>query len=187
MQRNTLLLIDLSENLNFEEKNKEYIYLNKGNIRLNNCKQIKLKDFVNLRKKIYSNFIKKLKKFILLNEKKKFFLSEMEIFNLRNDRYDFPDRILNYLIIKELIFKKKFKKVKIISDNKVTLKIFDNLNVEIEKKNFSKFDLKFRLPHLKIIKFLIKAMILVFYCKLSKFKKKEKSEKNTYYLSLLSK
>ena len=184
MQRNTLLLIDLSENLNFEEKNKEYIYLNKGNIRLNNCKQIKLKDFVNLRKKIYSNFIKKLKKFILLNEKKKFFLSEMEIFNLRNDRYDFPDRILNYLIIKELISKKKFKKVKIISDNKVTLKIFDNLNVEIEKKNLSKFDLKFRLPHLKIIKFLIKAMILVFYCKLSKFKKKEKSEKNTFYLSL---
>ena len=58
----------------------------------------------------------------------------MEIFNLRNDRYDFPDRILNYLIIKKLILKKKFKKVKIISDNKVTLKIFDNLNVEIEKK-----------------------------------------------------
>ena len=73
MQRNTLLLIDLSKNLDFEEKNKEYIYLNKGNIRLNNCKQIKLKDFVNLRKKIYSNFIKKLKKFILLNEKKNFF------------------------------------------------------------------------------------------------------------------
>ena len=82
---------------------------------------------------------------------------------------------MNYLIIKELIFKKKFKKVKIISDNKVTLKIFDNLNVEIEK--IIKFDLKFRLPHLKIIKFLIKAMILVFYCKLSKFKKKEKVKK----------
>ena len=32
MRKDTLLLIDLSENLNFEEKNKEYIYLNKGNI-----------------------------------------------------------------------------------------------------------------------------------------------------------
>ena len=131
MQKNTLLLIDLSQNLNFKEKNMEYIYLNKGNIRLNNCKQIKLKDFVNLRKKIYRNLIKELKKFILLNEKKKLFLSEMEIFNLRNDRYDFPDRILNYLIIKKLILKKKIKKVKIISDNKATLKIFYNLNVEI--------------------------------------------------------
>ena len=50
-EKDTLLLIDLSENLNFEEKNKEYIYLNKGNIKLNNCKQIKLKDFVNLKEK----------------------------------------------------------------------------------------------------------------------------------------
>ena len=73
MQKNTLLLIDLSKNLDFEEKNKEYIYLNKGNIRLNNCKQIKLKDFGDLRKKIYKSLIRELKKFILLNEKKKFF------------------------------------------------------------------------------------------------------------------
>ena len=58
--------------------------------------------------------------------------------------------------------------------------MFDNLNVEIEKKNLSKFNFKFRLPHLKIIKFLIKAIILVFYCKLLKFDKK-KSEKNTFF------
>ena len=184
MQKNTLLLIDLSKNLDFEEKNKEYIYLNKGNVRLNNCKQIKLKDFGDLRKKIYKSLIRELKKFILLNEKKKFFLSEMEIFNLRNDRYEFPDQILNYLIIKKLILKKKFKKIKIISDNEVTLNIFDNLNVEIEKKNLSKFDFQFHLPHLKLIKFLIKAIILVFYCKFLKFYKREKSEKNTFYLSL---
>ena len=184
MQKDTLLLIDLSKNLNFEEKNKEYIYLNKGNVNLNNCKQIKLKDYVNLRKKIYKNLIKELKKFILLNEKKKFFLSEMEIFNLRNDRYDFPDRILNYLIVKKLILKKKFKKVKIISDNKVTLRIFDKLNVKIEKKDLSKFNLKFSFSHLKIIKFLIKVIILVFYCKFLKVGKREKSEKKTFYLSL---
>ena len=52
------------------------------------------------------------------------------------------------------------------------------------KKNLSKFDFQFRLPHLKLIKFLIKAIILVFYCKLLKFYKRKKSEKNTYYLSL---
>ena len=98
----------------------------------------------------------------------------MEIFNLRNDRYEFPDRILNYLIIKKLILKRKFKKVKIISDNKVTLRTFDNLNVEIEKKDLSKFDLKFSLPHLKITKFLIKAIILVFYCKFLKVEKEKK-------------
>jgi len=40
---------------------------------------------------------------------------------------------------------------------------------------------------LKIIKFLIKAIILVFYFKLFKFDEKEKSEKNTFYLSLYPK
>ena len=44
----------------------------------------------------------------------------MEIFNLRNDRYDFPDQILNYLIIEKTNLKKNLKEVKIISDNKVT-------------------------------------------------------------------
>ena len=73
----------------------------------------------------------------------------MEIFNLRNDRYEFPDRILNYLIIKKLILKKKFKKVKIISDNKVTLKMFDNLNVEIEKKGFIKIRSKIQFTSFK--------------------------------------
>ena len=107
MNKNILLIIDLSTNLNLKEKNKKYIYLNKGNINLSNCKQIKLKNFVNLRQKIYSSLLKEFKKFILFNEKNKYFLSEMEIFNLRNDRYEFPDRILNYLTIKKLIQKKK--------------------------------------------------------------------------------
>ena len=73
------------------------------------------------------------------SKKGKLFLSEMEIFNLRNDRYEFPDRILNCLIIKKLILKKGFKKIKIISDNKFTLKIFDNLDVNIEKKDIKIF------------------------------------------------
>ena len=183
-ENNTLLLIDLSKNFDFTEKNKNFINLNKGQIYLKNCKKIKLKSFSNLKNTSYKIFIKGLKKFILENQEDKFFLSEMEIFNLRNDRYDFPDRILNFLIIKRIISKKKIKKIKIISDNKVTLKMFDNLNVKIEKKNLSKFNFKFHLPHLKIIKFLIKAIILVFYCKFLKFYKREKSEKNTFYLSL---
>ena len=53
------------------------------------------------------------------------------------------------------------------------------------KKNLSKFNFKFHLPHLKIIKFLIKAIILVFYCKFLKiYQKRKKEKKNTFYLSL---
>ncbi|MDC3068680.1 hypothetical protein OA265_02480 [Candidatus Pelagibacter sp.] len=183
-ENNTLLLIDLTKNFELIEKNKNFINLNKGQIHLKNCKKIKLKSFTNLRKKTYKILIKRLKKIILENPENKFFLSEMEIFNLRNDRYDFPDRILNFLIIEKIISKKKIKRIKIISDNKVTLKMFDNLNILIEKENLSKFNFKLRLPHLKIIKFLIKAIILVFYCKLFKFDEREKSEKNTFHLSL---
>ena len=51
MEKNTLLLIDLIKNFNLNEKNKQYIYLNKGNIHLNNCKQIKLKKFSKFKKK----------------------------------------------------------------------------------------------------------------------------------------
>ena len=149
MEKNTLLLIDLSKNFNLNEKNKQYIYLNKGNIHLNNCKQIKLKNFSNFRKKTYKALIKEFKKFILNNPENKFFLSEMEIFNLRNDRYEFPDRILNFLIIKKIILKRKKKKIQIISDNKSTLKIFDHLNLKVEKKDFSNNDFKVNFPNLK--------------------------------------
>ena len=170
-ENNTLLLIDLSKNFDFIEKNKKFINLNKGQIHLKNCKKIKLKSFSNLRKKTYKILIKGLKKFILENPKDKFFLSEMEIFNLRNDRYDFPDRILNFLIIKRIISKKKIKKIKIISDNKYTLKIFDNTNLNVEKKDLSSGFKKLRYPNLKILKFLIKTFFLVIFLKFLKKKK----------------
>ena len=184
MKKDTLLLIDLSKNFNLEEKNKQYIYLNKGNIHLNKCKQVKLKNFKVLRKNIYQSLIKEFKKFISHNEKNKYFLSEMEIFNLRNDRYEFPDRILNYITIKKILLIKKIKKIKIISDNKESLKIFDNLNIKIEKKDLSNERLKILFPNLKIIKFLLKTMILVFYCKFLKSTQKKRKEKETFYLSL---
>ena len=99
----------------------------------------------------------------------------MEIFNLRNDRYEFPDRILNFLIIKKIIIEKKIKKIKIISDKNSTLKIFDNWNLKVEKKDFSKVDCKIKFPNLKIIKFLIKTIFLIFFLK---FLKKQKNNLN---------
>ena len=175
MEKSSLIIIDLEKNFNFTEKNKSYIYLNKGKITLNNCKQIKLKKFLDHRKKKYQTLIQKIKKFILNTPNKKFFLSEMEIFNLRNDRYNYPDRILNFIVIKKIIIEKKIKKIKIISDNKSTLKIFDNLNLNIEKKDFSKANLKNIFPNLAIIKFLFKSIILIIFLKFLKKIEKKKS------------
>lgn len=181
---NTLLLIDLNRNFEFTEKNKNYIYLNRGQINLKNCKQIKLRSFSNLRKKTYQILIRELKKSILENSEDKFFLSEMEIFNLRNDRYNFPDRILNFLIIKRIISKNNFKKIKIISDNKYTLNIFDNISLNVEKKDFSNNVKKFHFSNLKILKFLFKSFFLVLYLKIIKKRKKRYNKKNTFYMTL---
>ncbi len=184
MKNNTLLIIDISKNYDFNEKNKHYVYLNNGNINLYNCKSIKLKNYLSLRKKNYKVLINEFKKFILNNYDSKFFLSEMEIFNLRNDRYSFPDRILNFLTIKHIISKKKINKIKIISDNKSTLKIFDHLNLRIEKKDLTYDKLKINFYNLKIIKFLIKSFFLVFFLKFFSKNKIKTSQDNSYYVSL---
>ena len=63
---------------------------------------------------------------------------EFEINNLRNDRYDFIDRIINLSIINKIILLNNFDTIKIISDNKNTLDKFDKLNIKIEKIDFSK-------------------------------------------------
>lgn len=184
MEKNYLLLIDLKRNFDLSEKNKTYINLNQGKIYLNNCKRIKLKNFINLRKTSFKNLIDEFKKSILNNSENKFFLSEMEIFNLRNDRYKYPDRILNFFIIKKIISRNKIKKIKIISDNKYTLNIFDNINLEIEKKDLSNKNLKLGFPNLRIIKFLFKAFFLVFFIKFLKKTEKKINKKSSFYLSL---
>ena len=183
IENNSLLLIDLNRNFNFTETNKNFINLNKGQIHLKNCKKIKLKSFLNFREKSYKMLIKRFKKSILNSSEDKFFLSEMEIFNLRNDRYNFPDRILNFLIIKRIKSKNRIKKIKIISDNRYTLKIFDNVNLEVEKKDLSSGVQSLALPNLRILKFLIKTLFLVLFIKF--FKRKKKFNKNKpFYMSL---
>ena len=105
-----------------------------------------------------------------------FFRNELEIMNLRIDRYDFVDRMINLISIKKLIKKKKIRNIKIISDNPSTLNIFDNLSLNIEKEDLSKKIKSFKFSKLKIIKFYIKTFILLFFVKLMKkfviFKKK---------------
>ena len=133
MNKNSLLIIDLTKNYQLKKINKTYIKLNNGNINLINCKQLNLKNFSKFRLNIYKKLIRKFKDLISRNQNQKFFLSEMEIFNLRNDRYIFPDRVLNFLIVKKILLQKKIKKIEIISDNKSTLEIFDNLNLKIKK------------------------------------------------------
>ena len=105
---------------------------------------------------------------------------ELEVNNLRNDRYDFIDRITNLVIIKKIILSSGFNKLKIISDNKNTLEIFDKLNIDIEKKDFSKKEKKLNFLKLKLLKFYLKSFFIVIFLKLRKKDIKKKILKHIF-------
>ena len=79
---------------------------------------------------------------------------EFEVNNLRNDRYDFIDRIINLSIINKIILSTNFDTIKIISDNKNTLDKFDKLNIKIEKIDFSKKKKKLNFLDLNYLNFI---------------------------------
>lgn len=165
MKNNVLLLIDLSKNYDKLESNKSYVYLNRGSINLENCTQIRLSQLEAIKKSSYDTFLNFLKRTLSKKKENEFFYNELEIMNLRIDRYNFVDRIINLISIKKLILRKKIKKLKIISDNVSTLNIFDNLNLDIEKEDLSKKKITYNFNKIKIIKFYIKTIVLLSYIK----------------------
>ena len=126
-----LYVVDLSKN-NFDVKiyDSEIIYIDSGNISITNSKELKLNNLIK-NKNIKKLFLNSLKKKIKSN--KNYFLKELEIYNIRNDKNISISKILNYLKLKSFI-NKNYKKYKIhcISDNAFTV---DMLNQITKKKN----------------------------------------------------
>lgn len=170
MKNSTLVILDINKNYNLYEKKIKFISINKGLINLDDCEQIYLKNFTREKKVIYENLLTKFKKVLFDNRYKNNSLIEFEVNNLRNDRYDFIDRIINLSVIKNIILSKGFRKIKIISDNKNTLDIFDKINVKVEKIDFSKTEKKLNFFKLKLLKFYFKALFIVIFLKLRKKK-----------------
>ena len=125
-----LYVVDLSKN-NFDVKiyDSEIIYIDSGNISITNSKELKLNNLIK-NKNIKKLFLNSLKKKIKSN--KNYFLKELEIYNIRNDKNISISKILNYLKLKSFI-NKNYKKYKIhcISDNAFTV---DMLNQITKKK-----------------------------------------------------
>ena len=93
MKNNTLVILDLSKNYDLSEKNIKFVSLNKGLINLDKCEQIYLKNFPQEKRDVYKKLLSKLSNIIFKNKNNP--LIEFEVNNLRNDRYDFIDRIIN--------------------------------------------------------------------------------------------
>ncbi len=175
MKNKTLVILDLEKNYDLHEKDLTFISLNKGLINLDNCKQIYLKKFRQIKKDVQKKLIAKLLKIISENKNEDNPLIELEVNNLRNDRYNFIDRITNLVIIKKIILSSGFNKLKIISDNKNTLDIFDKLNIDIEKKDFCKKEKKLSFFKIKLLKFYLKSLFIIIFLKL---RKKDIKKKN---------
>ena len=183
MKNNTLVILDINKNYNLYEKKIKFISINKGLINLDNCEQIYLKNFSQEKEIIYNKLLTKLKKIIFENRDKNNSLIEFEVNNLRNDRYDFIDRIINLSIIKNIILSKGFNRIKIISDNKNTLDIFDKINIKIEKIDFSRTEKKLNFFKLRLLKFYFKALFIVIFLKLKK-KNYVNTKKSELYFSI---
>jgi hypothetical protein len=113
-----LVIIDLEKNHNFTIQSDYYILANRGIINVKKTKKIhidlnKNTKILNRNKKDLFNFFNKIKKNLAI----KFNLqaNELEIFNLRNDKYNYLDKILFFYSLKKKNLDKKFK-VKILTD-----------------------------------------------------------------------
>lgn len=183
---NELLILDLENNNNFKAANKNILFINRGKIKLQNCKilnfNINNKSFKNQFIKDFLYFLNKLKKD--LNKNLRFINSqETEFFNLRNDRISYYEKLCTIFFISK--YYKKIKNKKIITDNPKLFKIYKQLfktNTEIQliKKNIkiSKFQITFH-----FIKFIMKSIYFVFLNKIF-LKNKKYNKEDKIFLSI---
>ena len=179
MNFNNLIILDLQNNLNIQENNCNYIKLSSGSINFINSKQLLIKKYLD---KYYDLFKEKL----ILNLRKKIntnklpFLEECEVFNLRNDKELFINKLIVILIVKKFIIKRS-KFVKIITDDYFTYKAFVKMGLNVNY--YGKTKKIYNFAFLKILKFYLKTLIILI---LVKFTKKILFKENheNLYLSL---
>jgi hypothetical protein len=177
MKQKNLIIIHTKKNLIIDQQNVSYINIGNGTVSIENSKKIILSKYREVNYLKYKNLlIKELSKKLINTEKKIPFISELEIFNLRNDKNTNIDLILNILIIKEIIRKNKFKKISVITDNKLIKDLFKQVSPKIKIVYKGSNFLIPNLILLKIIKFYFKAFFVICYAKIIN-KKKVKSKK----------
>jgi len=162
-----LVLIDLEkDDLEIYENNCFYINFNKGKIKTINSKNISFSQLKNFDKKSRLDLAKSLKKKIkFLNED---FFQELELFNLRNDKIFLISKIMNFIKLKYFLKDKKFKTIKLITDDHSSVKALKSLNSKIIIHYKKKKKKNFNFVLFKISKFYVKALFLIIYIKLKK-------------------
>ena len=179
MNFKNLVILDLKDNLEVKENNCEFINLSSGSINFTNSKKVFIKKYLD---RYYQSYKKKL----IFNLKIKIklssikFLGECEVFNLRNDKELFLNKLIVILIIKKFIIK-NYKSVKIITDDYFTYKVFKKMNLVVNY--FGKTKKVYDFSILKILKFYLKTLVVL---TLDKFLKKQvlRTDYKNLYLSM---
>ena len=183
-RKKKLIIINLDNDYDQEidGKNCDYLIISRGQIKVKNAKLLNLSE---IRKK----YINKVKKIFLINYKKKFlelkkkipYNYEIETFNLRNDKNKSIDLILNILLIKQYIEKKKYDLIELITDRNEDDSIFENFSKKLSIKKIRSIKIKNNWLIIKLTKFYIKAFLI---CIISKLFKQSIQIKNKVDLSI---
>ncbi len=156
-----LTIIHLDKNVDISVNSTNYIMIGPGSVTSINSKRIYLsnlqeKKFKELKKKLINCLLSELRKEELDS------FSEFEISNLRNDKTKFIDSMLNFQIIREIILKKKYHNVELITDNEYSINVFSKLKIKnLIVRNFCKNSYKNSL-FFSFCKFLLKSFFIVF-------------------------
>ena len=176
-----LIVVDLDDFRDIKINNSNILYLNKGKLSTFNCKIIKLN--INENKKLKFNFLRDFE--IFLNDLKKDLRrklkfidpQELEIFNLRNDKIEYIEKIC--LILNFLKLKKNFNSIRFIIDDKKKLEIYKqvlgkNFKYQLLDKQYpdNNFLIKFQ-----FYKFIIKAFYFILLSKILYSKNVSKEKK----------
>ena len=167
-----LVIVDVLKSNNRLIENCDFIALNHGTVRHKNTIQIDIKSYykkflISGKKKFHET----LKKYLTKKKIHSINPVELDISNCRNEKYDYIHKIINIIILKEVI--KDYQNIEVICDDPLYYNSYKSLsnkievNFDIKKKNFS-YILHFFVNRFT---FFIRALLFISYIKFFTVKK----------------
>ena len=184
-----IVILDLSKDIDFLIEDSLVFHLSYGQAKLQNCKILN-KNFFSQAK--FEKFSKKINNTLssfynyLSENKSKDEILTLELFNIRNDKNQFYNKMYYLFELIEFIKTKKIKDIEIITDDDNFYYTYKSIKIKnLIVHNFSRRNnLSFLNYFLKISFFHIKALIVVIFSKLYKPQKSIKIKRNEACLSI---
>ena len=185
-----LIIVDLEKNYTIQRSGCSYLFVNRGSITFKDSQKINFN--INNNKKIIKNNKKDLIDYFLKIKEmfehnyNKVNTSELEIFNLRNDKYNYLDKILVFYTLKKRRYNDKYK-IEIITDNSKYEKFYQSVfGKKIRITNLLEHDQpknEYSLLFFRYLKFVLRAFYFLILIKIFKTNK-VLNKKSDFFLSL---